>query len=72
MRVSRMRFFQLCGLVLVSVLAFSGHSMAQAFKPETSEVQPAAALIDPAISSDVLAHRLVPLTKDELEPLAKA
>ena len=72
MRVSRMRFFQLCGLVLVSVLAFSGSSMAQAFEPETSEVQPAAALIDPAISSDVLAHLLVPLTKDELEPLAKA
>ena len=47
LRVPRMRFFQLCGLVLVSVLSFSGPSLAQVFKPETSEVQPAAALIDP-------------------------
>ena len=67
-----MRFFQLCGLVLVCVLAFSGPSMAQASESETSEVQPAAALIDPTISSKELAYRLVPLTKDELEPLAKA
>jgi small conductance mechanosensitive channel len=46
--------------------------MAQATEPETSDVPPAAALIDPAISSNELAYRLVPLTKDELDPLAKA
>ena len=66
------RLFQLCGLVLVCALAFSGPSMAQASEPENSDVQPAAPLIDPTISSKDLAYRLVPLTKDELEPLAKA
>ena len=67
-----MRFSQRCGLVLMCVLAFLGTSMVQASQPETSDVQPAAALIDPAISSKELAYLLVPLTKDELEPLAKA
>jgi small conductance mechanosensitive channel len=72
MRVAGMRLLQICGLFLVCVLAFSGPSMAQTSEPETSVVQPAAALVNPAISSQELAHRLVPLTKDELEPLARA
>ena len=43
--------------------------MAQNSEPEISEVQTAAALINPTISSKELAYRLVPLTKDQLEPL---
>jgi hypothetical protein len=66
MRVAGMRFSQLCGLVLMCVLAFSGPSLAPAAESETSDVQPAAALIDPAISSKELAYLPVPLTKDEL------
>ena len=71
-RVAGMRSVRLQGLVLVGVLAFSGPSMAQGIEPETSDVRLAPALIDPAIPSSELAHRLVPLTKDELEPLAEA
>jgi small conductance mechanosensitive channel len=66
------RFFHLCGLVLGCVLAFSEPSVAQATEPATSEVTPHPALINPAISLDELAHRLVPLTNDELDPLASA
>ena len=69
---ARMRFCQLCGLVLVCALAFSGPSIGQAAELEASDVQPAAALINPTIASKDLAYRLVPLTKEELEPLAKA
>ena len=71
-RVARMRYFQICGLVLVCALPFSGLSMAQTSVPETADLRPAAPLINPTISSRDLAYRLVPLTKDELEPLAKA
>lgn len=67
-----MRHFQFYGFVLFCVLAFPGLSMAQSSKPETSYFQPAEALINPTISSKDLAYRLVPLTEDELEPLAKA
>lgn len=71
MWVAGTRIFQLCGLLLAGVLAFSGPATAQNPEAQTSVVQPAAALIDPAISSKELAYRLVPLTKDELEPLAQ-
>jgi small conductance mechanosensitive channel len=71
MWVAGMRIFQFCGLVLAGVLALSGPATAQNTEAETSAAQPAAALIDPAISSKELAYRLVPLTRDELEPLAK-
>jgi small conductance mechanosensitive channel len=67
-----MRSIQLRGLVLVCVLAFSGASMAQGIEPETADLRLAPALVDPAISSNELAHRMVPLTKDELDPLARA
>ncbi|MBT8474017.1 MAG: mechanosensitive ion channel family protein [Alphaproteobacteria bacterium] len=66
-----MRFPRLCGLVVVCILAFSGPSMAQPAEPKTSDVPPAAALTNPEVSLNELAHRLVPLTKDELDPLAK-
>ena len=63
---------QLYGLVIVCILAFSGPSMAQAPEAKTSDVKPVPALINPAVAKDELAHRLVPLTKEELDPLAKA
>jgi small conductance mechanosensitive channel len=71
-KVAGLRSIQLHGLVLVCALAFSGLSMAQGLEPETSDVRLAPALIDPAISSQELAFRRVPLTKHELEPLARA
>ena len=71
-RVASMRCFQLCGFVLVCALAFSGPSMARASQPQTLDVKPAAALINPTIYSKDLAYRLVPLTKDEFGPLARA
>ena len=71
MWVAGMRIFQFCGLVLAGVLALSGPATAQNTEAETSAAQPAAALIDPAISSKELSYRWVPLTRDELEPLAK-
>jgi small conductance mechanosensitive channel len=70
--VNRMRFIQLRGLIVVCVLAFSVPSLAQAPEPKPSGPQPAAALTNPAIPLNELAHRLVPLTKDELDPLANA
>jgi small conductance mechanosensitive channel len=74
-RVASVRFFRLCGLVLGCVLALSEPSIAQAAEPEASDVPPHPTLgpvnTNPAISLDDLAHRLVPLTKDELAPLAR-
>ena len=70
--MNRMRFFQLRGLIVVCVLAFSVPSVAQPSEPKPSGPQPAAALTNPAVSLNELAHRLVPLTKAELEPLANA
>ena len=67
-----MRLSQLYGLLLVCVLVFSGPSAAQVPQSKTSDLQPAAALINPGLSLDELAHRLLPLTKDELDPLARA
>jgi small conductance mechanosensitive channel len=46
--------------------------MAQGIDPEPPDVRLAPVLLDPAISSDELAYRLIPLTRDELEPLARA
>ena len=66
------RLLRLCGLVLLFALASHGPSLAQDTEPEGSTNPPARALVDPAIPSKELAHRLVPLTKDELDPLAKA
>jgi small conductance mechanosensitive channel len=72
MRVAGMRLFQLCGLILACVFAFSRPLTAQATEAGTYAAPQAAGLTDPAISSTELAYRLVPLTKDELDPLAKA
>lgn len=71
-RMARTRFSQLCGFVVVCILTFSGPSMAQPAEAKASDVQPTEALTTPEVSLNELAHRLVPLTKDELDPLAKA
>jgi small conductance mechanosensitive channel len=58
-------------MTLVCAVFISGLSMAQAAEAEDAAAQPAGTLTDPAIDSAELAHRLVPLTRDELAALAK-
>ena len=65
-------FLGVCGLVLVCLLASSGPVVAQADEPEAPEATPAADLINPAIPTEELTYLLVPLTKEELDPLARA
>nr|WP_217626336.1 mechanosensitive ion channel domain-containing protein [Salipiger mucosus] len=61
-----MRLFAL-GLLCLSSPAFS-----QEAAPEAVDAAPSDQVIDPAISTEELAYRLIPLTKDELETAAKA
>ena len=61
-----------CGLVLLCLLVLPGLSTAQAPEPEPSDDIPKVAHLDPAIPLPELAHRLIPLTKGELEPVALA
>jgi small conductance mechanosensitive channel len=72
MRDAGIRLLGICGLALACLLNFSGHVAAQAAGPETAETPLSPALTDPAISTEELAYRLVPLTKGALDPLAKA
>lgn len=58
----------LLGLVLSLIVAVLSGAGAQ----ETAPSQPAPELVDTAVSTDVLAHRLVPLTSERLEALAAA
>ena len=58
------------GLFLLCLLALSGLSAAQASEPEVSDATSEVAYLDPAIPLPELAHRLIPLTKGELEPVA--
>ena len=67
-----MRFMKLCGLALACVLALSISVQAQQEASEAETVAPAAELVNPKVSTEELAHLLVPLTKGELEPLATA
>ena len=64
-------FFRMSILVMACALAFSASTLAQTAEPETSQTLAPSTLINPAIPLDELAHRLIPLTKNELEPLAK-
>ena len=61
-----------CGLFLLCLLVLPGLSTAQAPDPEVSADTPEVAYLDPAIPLPELAHRLIPLTKGELEPVALA
>lgn len=70
----RVRAFlrDLGGCVLVWVLVLSGSAFAQQAEPVPGNAAPPAQLVDPGISSGELAYRLIPLTREELEPLARA
>ena len=58
----------LLGLVLSLLVAVLSEAGAQ----ETTPSQPAPELVDTSVSTDVLAHLLVPLTGERLERLARA
>ncbi|QGY00291.1 mechanosensitive ion channel family protein [Roseovarius faecimaris] len=62
----------LFAVLLVGLLSISGPAFAQDAEPDKSVVSAPAELVDPAISTEVFAYRLIPLTKDELDPLATA
>lgn len=49
-----------------------GPALAQDETPDLSVTESAPELVNPAISTDELAYRLIPLTKDELDPLSGA
>lgn len=61
------------GLVwlLVWLLVLHGSASAQETEPDAADVAPSAQLADPGISTEELAYRLIPLTRDELDPLAR-
>lgn len=59
-------------LILIDLLAFTGPGIAQDAGPELPAELASSALADPGVSTEELAYRLIPLTKDELEPLAIA
>lgn len=59
-------------LILIGLLAFTGPGIAQDAGPGLPAELPSSALADPGVSTEELAYRLIPLTKDELEPLAIA
>ena len=72
-RVTGVQLSQLYGLVLLCLLVFNGPSSAQDTEiGAAADVTPMAALLEPAIPLPELAHRLIPLTKGELEPVALA
>ena len=62
----------LLGRVLIALLLVSGPVLSQDAASASPEIALAPGLADPGISTEALAYRLIPLTKDELEPLAIA
>lgn len=62
----------LVSLVLIGVLFLPGPVFSQQAEPDPVEAEISAEIVDPDISTDELAYRLIPLTRDELEPLAGA
>ena len=69
---TKVNLSRLCGLFLLCLLVLPGLSAAQAPEPEVSDDTSEVAHLDPAIPLPELAHRLIPLTKGELEPVALA
>ncbi|MFC6637164.1 mechanosensitive ion channel [Sulfitobacter sp. JBTF-M27] len=59
-------------LVLAVLFSLPSPAFSEEAKPEAAVQSPSAALVDPGITTEELAHRLIPLTKDDLGPLAKA
>jgi len=62
----------LFSLILTGLLAFCEPAFAQDTEAAAVAKGPSAELVDPSISTEELAHRLIPLTREELDPLAKA
>jgi small conductance mechanosensitive channel len=58
--------------ILIGVVLLSGPAFPQEAEPESADFAPPTELVDPGISTAELAHRLIPLTKDELDPVAQA
>jgi small conductance mechanosensitive channel len=58
--------------ILIGVILLSGPAFPQEAEPESADFAPPTELVDPGISTAELAHRLIPLTKDELDPVAQA
>lgn len=61
----------LVGLLLVSLILLSGPVLSQESDASGEEIALAQELIDPSISSEALAYRVIPLTTSELDPLAQ-
>ncbi|GAB5462745.1 mechanosensitive ion channel family protein [Hoeflea alexandrii] len=59
-------------LVLFILIVLSGPVFAQDGDPAPEPPPPAAVLVDPGVSTQALAYRLIPLTKEELVPLAQS
>jgi small conductance mechanosensitive channel len=59
-------------LVLIGLLSLSGPAVSQQAEPNATDIIPASELLNPAIPTGEFAYRLVPLTKEELDPLAHA
>lgn len=59
-------------VILMCLVSLSGPGFSQDAEPEPADVAPSAELVDPGISIEELAHRLIPLTKADLDPLSKA
>lgn len=59
-------------LVLFILIVLSGPVFAQDADPDPEPLPPAAVLVDPGVSTQALAYRLIPLTREELVPLAQS
>lgn len=59
-------------VLLACLLFLPGLTMAQDTEPATADVVRPAALLEPSIPLNELSHRLIPLTRGELEPVALA
>ena len=62
----------LFSLIMTGLLAFCEPAFAQDTEAAAVAKGPSAELVDSGISTEELAHRLIPLTREELDPLAKA
>lgn len=62
----------LLSLFLTGLFTLSEPAIAQETEAGSEAVAPSDELIDADISTEELAHRLIPLTREELDPLAKA
>ena len=67
-----MRLSGLLRSVVLCILVLTGNAQAQTVEPDAPEFQPAAELVAPSVSTEEFAHRLIPLSRDELLPLSAA